>query len=212
MLFKDRSEAGKKLAEKLAGHVRKGAVVLAVPRGGVAVGAEIARKLDLALDLIIPRKIGLPGDPEMAAGAVAQDGTVILNRRLLDILRVKEDDLEKIISDEIEEIKRRMLLYGGGGQQNYEGRQLIVVDDGIATGYTVQAALRSVRNCRPGELILAVPVASREALNRLEGEADRVVCLHVPDVFYAVGQFYERFEQLEDDEVIGILKELKIKE
>lgn len=211
MIFKDRVDAGKRLAEALAGHIGKNGVVLAIPRGGVVVGAEVARKLGLRLDLIIPRKIGSPQNPEVALGAIAQDGSTILDRRLIDSLGVTDLELKEIMACELEEIKRRMSLYRESeNHRNYTGKQIVVVDDGIATGYTMLAALRSARNLHPRELILAIPVAPPDTLEVLKKEVDRTVCLLTPVDFYAVGQFYERFDQTSDEEVIKILKELKI--
>jgi len=210
MIFKDRVDAGRKLADALADLAGKDGVVLAIPRGGVVVGAEVAIKLGLELDLIIPRKIGAPHNPEVAIGAVTQNGTTILDRRLIEIIGVGKGDLEEKINYEIEEIRRRISLYKDVEEkQSYEGRQLIVVDDGVATGYTMVAALRSARNLRPRELVVAIPVAPPETLEILKKEVDWAVCLHTPEVFYAVGQFYRSFEQTEDGEVIDILYELK---
>lgn len=210
MVFEDRADAGQKLADKLAGYISEDGLVLAIPRGGVVVGAEVARRFGLELDLIIPRKIGSPQNPEMAVGAVTQDGTTILNQRLVEVLRISQPELSEKIDYEINEIKRRMLLYRGGENgRDYKGRQIIVVDDGVATGYTMLAALRSARNFQPRELILAIPVAPPDTLEVLEKEVDVVVCLLVPGNFYAVGQFYVDFDQTDDDEVIEILKELK---
>ncbi len=209
-MFKDRTDAGRLLADKLVGRIGKDGVVLAIPRGGVVVGAELARKLGLKLDLIIPRKIGSPQNPEVALGAVAQDGAAILDHRLIELLGVTDGELKEIIACELEEIKRRMSLYRGSAKhRNYAGRQLVVVDDGIATGYTMLAALRSVRNLRPRELTLAIPVAPPETLEILKKEVDYSVCLLTPGNFYAVGQFYEKFDQTSDEEVFKILKELK---
>ncbi len=210
MIFEDRIDAGNQLAEKLADIAQKDGMVLAIPRGGVVVGAEIAKKLYLELDIIIPRKIGSPWNPEVAVGAVTQDGTTILDHRLIERIGVSEFELKNIIALEINEIRRRMLVYiGNESSRNYKGRQLIVVDDGVATGYTMLAALRSARNFQPGELVLSVPVAPLDVLAMLEKEVDRVVCLYTPETFYGVGQFYRRFEQTSDEEVINILKELK---
>jgi len=212
VIFKDRTEAGRLLAEKLTGRIVKDGVVLAIPRGGVVVGAELARSLGLRLDLIIPRKIGSPQNPEVAIGAVAQDGAPILDRRLIELLGVTGAELGEIIACELGEIKRRMLLYRGSSDYNhgnYNGKQLVVVDDGIATGYTMLAALRSASGLRPRELILAVPVAPPETLEILKKEVDHVACLLTPANFYAVGQFYQRFDQTEDEEVVKLLKELK---
>jgi putative phosphoribosyl transferase len=210
VLFKDRVDAGKQLAEKLKDYVGSDGIVLAIPRGGVVVGAEIARRLGLDFDLIVPRKIGSPQNPEVAIGAVTQDGSAILNRRLIDMLVVSELELQELISREIREIKRRVSIYrAGAAPGDYAGRQVVVVDDGVATGYTMFASLRSARNLHPRELILAIPVAPRETLEALKKEVDHAVCLIAPDDFYAVGQFYERFDQTGDKEVIKIMKELK---
>lgn len=207
MIFHNRAEAGKMLAEELTGFIEKDALVLAIPRGGVVIAAEIVRLLNLSMDLIIPRKIGAPQNPEVAIGAVTQDGTTLLNQRLIDLLKLSKMELQDLVAYEVGEIRRRMALYGAG--QNIEksgGRQLIVVDDGVATGYTMQAALRSARSYGPKELVVAIPVAPRDTMELLKKEVDRAVCLTVPEDFYAVGQFYESFEQTEDEEVIEIMR------
>ena len=210
MIFEDRMDAGKQLAEKLADIAQKDGVVLAIPRGGVVVGAEIAKKFGLKMDIIIPRKIGSPGNPEAAIGAVAQDGTTIIDSHLIERMGISESELKNIVSSKINEIKRRMLVYvGNESPRNYKGKQLIVADDGVATGYTMVAALRSVRNYQPGEIVLSVPVAPPDVLLMLEKEVDRVVCLYTPETFYGVGQFYRHFEQTSDEEVINILRCLK---
>ncbi len=213
MIFKDRTEAGRLLAEELTGRIAKDGVVLAIPRGGVVVGAELARGLGLKLDLIIPRKIGSPHNPEVAIGAIAQNGEPILDHRLIERLGVAETDLSEIMASELDEINRRMLLYRGNENykhRDYSGKQLIVVDDGIATGYTMLAALSSARGMRPRELILAVPVAPPDTLEIMKKEVDQVVCLLTPDNFYAVGQFYVNFDQTDDAVVVKLLKELKM--
>lgn len=210
MLFKDRIDAGRRLAEKLRGCVESDGIVLAIPRGGVVVGAEVARRLGLAFDLIVPRKIGSPQNPEVAIGAVTQDGSVILNKRLIDLLGITQIELKELVSHEIREIKRRIALYRGGeATGDYTGRQVLVVDDGVATGYTMFASLRSARKMHPKELILAIPVAPPDTLEALKKEVDHTVCLISPDDFYAVGQFYEKFDQTSDEAVIKIIKELK---
>lgn len=208
MIFQDRADAGRQLAEELAGIVERDGLVLAIPRGGVIIAAEVARLLNLSMDLIIPRKIGSPNNPEVAIGAVTQDGTTLLNHRLIEMLGISRVELEEMVSYELDEIRRRMTLYGAGWNiEKSSGRQLIVVDDGVATGYTMQAALRSARGYAPKELVLAIPVAPRDTLELLEKEVDRTICLTVPEEFYAVGQFYEVFEQTEDEEVIEIMRE-----
>lgn len=212
-MFKDRVDAGRRLAEELVSFAGGEGLVLAIPRGGVVVGFEVARRLNLMMDLIIPRKIGSPQNPEVAIGAVTQDGTAIIDQHLVSLLGVTRTELEEKKHDEMLEIRRRMELYGAGRTiRHYKGGQLILVDDGVATGHTMLAALRSARNYHPEELIVAIPVSPRDTLEVLKKEADRAVCLLVPECFYAVGQYYECFDQTEDIEVTKILEELQFKE
>lgn len=207
LLFEDREEAGRLLADRLASEDLPNGLVLGVPRGGVVVAAVVARELALPLDIIVPRKIGAPTNPELAVGAVTQDGTVIYNSVLLQRLRLDERDLERQVELEIEEIERRMMLYRGSRvPPDCVGRTIILVDDGIATGYTVLAALRSLQQAGPRKVVLAVPVAPSETLDRLKPEVDRVICLESPPDFYAVGQFYLHFGQTSDREVIALLR------
>lgn len=206
-MFRDRVEAGRKLAALLADEDLSDGLVLGIPRGGVVVAAIVATELALPLDIIVPRKIGAPKNPELAVGAVTQDGTVIYNTRVLQGLRLKPEDLEGQVEREIKEIERRMTLYRGSKvSPELGGRTVILVDDGIATGYTVLAALRSLRRAGPRRIILAVPVAPPETLERLEPEVDQIVCLEAPEDFYAVGQFYLHFGQNSDQEVIDLLR------
>ncbi|SHF48805.1 Predicted phosphoribosyltransferase [Desulfofundulus australicus DSM 11792] len=209
MVFADRADAGRQLAGKLTGACKQKGIILAIPRGGVVVGAEISRQLDLPLDLVIPRKIGAPHNPEVAIGALTQDGTTVFNHQLLAVLGLKEKDVAGLVEEQRKEIERRLVLYRGDKEYpDYSGRCIIVVDDGIATGYTVIAALRWIRQkFRPEKLILAVPVAPVDSLDRLEKEVDQLVVLMAPEDFYAVGQFYQDFRQVTDREVIQLLKE-----
>lgn len=211
MFFEDRVDAGRKLAKELMGVCSGRGVVLAVPRGGVVVGAEVAKTLGFPLDVIIPRKIGAPQNPEMAIGAVAQDGVVYLNRSLINALGLSEEGILALVEEQKAEIERRMRLYRGSTEYpDYSRRCIIVVDDGIATGYTILAALRWVRQkFEPQKLILAVPVAPRDTLKRLEEEVDQLVALLVPVDFYAVGQFYRDFSQISDQEVLELLRQNK---
>lgn len=210
MLFKNRVEAGQKLAKMLPVEKYQDAVILAIPRGGVIVGGQIAKALHIPLDLIVPRKIGAPQNPELAVGAVAQDGTAIFNQSLLSCLRLTEKDLTTVIKEQVAEIHRRMTYYRGSSTYpSYHGKKIIVVDDGIATGYTVRAALRSVRKMfKPQEITLAVPVAPPDTLNELSIEVDHLFCLNKPLNFQAVGQFYVDFTQTTDEEVILLWREL----
>lgn len=206
-MFRDRVDAGRRLAARLAEEDLPGGLVLGIPRGGVVVAAVVAAELALPLDVIVPRKIGAPGNPELAVGAVTQDGTVIYNEQLLRRLGLKAGDLEGQVRQQIQEIERRTALYrGSGAPPALAGRTVILIDDGIATGYTVLAALRSLRRARPRRVILGVPVAPPETLERLKPEVDQLVCLEAPEDFYAVGQFYLHFDQNSDQEVIGLLR------
>lgn len=208
MLFSDRQEAGLALARKLAPWRGRDCLVLAVPRGGVEVGAVVAGELGAELDLITARKIGAPFNPELAVGAVTPDGVAIFNRELLGRLGLAERELVGEVERERAEIGRRLAAYRGARPApRVAGRPVIVTDDGIATGFTMKAALAAVRRQEPGELVLAVPVGPPEALDELAGEVDQLVYLAAPEPFYAVGQFYVRFDQTPDERVIALLQE-----
>lgn len=211
MRYQDRTGAGRILAGELKPFINGESLVLAIPRGGVAVGAEIAGLYNVPLDLVIPRKIGVPANPEVALGAVAQDGTLVVNQELIDYLGLTQNELAQLIRDQVAEIKRRMRLYRGRADYpDYRGRRIILTDDGIATGYTALAALRYIRNqFRPAELILAVPVAPPETVAMLEKETGRLICPLVPADFHAVGQYYEDFDQTEDQEVILVFQKYR---
>lgn len=206
-MFKDRHDAGEKLARELRGKISNPAIVLAIPRGGVVVAASVAEELQLPLDIIIPKKIGAPYHPEVAVGAVTQDGTAIYNEFLMARLGITAKDLESSVERNINEINRRMTAYRGKADgPDLAGKNVILVDDGIATGSTVMAALKSLQNSGSKSIILAVPVASPDAVSILRQEVDILVCLESSEPFYAVGQFYENFAQTDDDEVINLLK------
>ena len=209
--YRDRREAGEKLAEELVKIDVLDALVLTIPRGGVVVAARVAEKLKFPLDIIIPRKIGAPFNPEMAIGAVTQDGNVLLNHRVLDIYNVSNQEIDEAVGEQINEIKRRMVEYRGSAvYPEYPGNTVILVDDGIATGFTVQAAIQSIKNIfKPWKIILAVPVAPPDTIKTLAQEVDEVVCLTMPDNFYAVGQFYQHFDQTSDEEVRELLDKSK---
>jgi predicted phosphoribosyltransferase len=205
--FADRVEAGRLLASALASAMSKNAVVLAIPRGGVVVGFEVAHALGIQLDVIIPRKIGAPDNPELAIGAITEDGTSILDYWLIEYLQVSEDYIKKEIERQRLEIERRLKLYRGDAPYpSLRNREVIIVDDGIATGSTMRAALTSVRRRGAKTVVIAVPVGPPSVIRELEKEADRVVCLHTFESFSAIGQFYENFTQTIDEEVIRLLK------
>ncbi len=207
MLFKDRREAGEMLAERLEIYKGRDPLVLAVPRGGVVVAEQIHNKLGGELDLIITRKIGAPHRSELAIGATGSNGVVMLNDELISRLGVFPDYVKKEAAKEQTEIARRLQLYRGEKKlPQVEGRLVVVVDDGVATGYTMLAALGSIRQQGPAELALAVPVGPPETFARLKKEVSALVYLEAPVDFAAVGQFYRNFEQVGDDEVIAILQ------
>jgi putative phosphoribosyl transferase len=208
-MFLDRTDAGRRLAEALQRRADPDPVVLALPRGGVPVAAEVARMLKAPLDLVMVRKIGVPHQPELAVGAVANGDRpeIVVNEDVARHTGLSRAEIEEMAVPQIEEIRRRRALYlAGRAAVPVAGRAAIVVDDGVATGATMRAALRAVRRQAPALVVLAVPVASREALEGLRDEADAVVCLEVPDPFFAVGVHYRHFGQTSDDEVVKLLR------
>lgn len=210
LVFADRVEAGRRLGEQLAAMELARPLVLALPRGGVPVGAEIARILRAPLDVTLVRKIGAPHEPELAVGAVAEGPSpeIVVNDEVARPLGLSDDFIASEAAREFAVIAQRRSEYAAW-RPAYEiaDRTAIVVDDGVATGMTMQAALRSVRRRQPAKLIAAVPVASREALAMLRREADDVVCLNSPGSFGSVGSFYRDFEQVSDAEVVELLKQ-----
>ena len=208
MVFHDRAEAGRQLAAKLTQYKGQEAVVFALPRGGVPVAAPIAAMLHAPLDLVLARKIGVPFQPELAMGAVADGGSpvVVRNEDVITMTAVDEAAFDAACRRELAEIERRRQLYLGGRiRPEAMGRVAIVVDDGVATGATTRAALRAVQARRPKTLVLAIPVAPPDALEALRAEADETVCLEVHAAFGAIGYFYTDFHQLDDHEVMAIL-------
>jgi len=205
VIFADRVDAGERLAKGLAHLAGSECVVLAIPRGGVIVGEVIARDLGAPLDVVVPRKIGAPGNPELAIGAVAP-GIRVLDPRMVGALGVTERYLEREIAEQEAEIERRQHAYRGGRPpQPVEGRVAIVVDDGVATGSTAVAALRWARARVAERVVLAVPVAPPQSMERLRAEADEVVVLETPQPFLAVGEWYRDFDQTTDEQVVSAL-------
>jgi len=208
MSFRNRIEAGRKLAAALVSYRDKRPVVLALPRGGVPVAAEVASTLSAPLDLILVRKIGVPFEPELAMGAVVDGGSSIIVRNE-DVIRhagIEEVEFQAVCETQLAEIERRRERYLGNRERaDVTGRTAIVVDDGIATGATIRAALRATRMRNPQRLVLAVPVAPTESLAELQDEADDLVCLENHEMFGAIGYYYDDFRQVADEDVIEIL-------
>jgi len=203
--FVDRTEAGTQLAALLRPLAEEDVVVLAIPRGGVEVAAVVAEELGAPLDIVIPRKVGAPNNPELGLGAVAE-GVEVLDPSLIDALGVSREYLSAEIARQREEIRRRAQAYRGGRPQvDLREKVAVVVDDGVATGGTAVAALRWARLHGASRVILAVPVAPAEGVDRLRGEADEVVVLLAPRMFYAVGQWYQDFPQVSDRRVVELL-------
>lgn len=208
--FVDRIDAGNRLASVLKDFSGKKGIVLAIPRGGVVVGSVIAKSLNLPLDVIIPRKIGAPDNPELAIGAVAEDGTAILDNHLIKYLGVDLEYVKEETEGQKKEIERRLKLYRQDiSYPILKGLDVIVVDDGIATGSTMKAALASVKNRGAASITVAVPIGPPSTIEELNKIADRVVCLYTPEYFQAIGQFYKDFSQTTDEEVIKLLSESK---
>jgi len=207
MLFRDRTEAGQILAEKLAAYAHcPDVLVLALPRGGVPVGYEVAQALHAPLDVFLVRKLGLPGQEELAMGAIASGGIRVLNEEVIDKLNIPEEVIDAVAAEEQQELIRRERSYRDGRPPpDVRGRTVILVDDGLATGSTMRAAVAALRQQGPACIVVAVPVGAAETCAELQRQADKVVCVHTPEPFYAVGAWYEDFSQTTDEEVRDLL-------
>jgi putative phosphoribosyl transferase len=209
MRYRDRTDAGRQLAARLAAYAaRDDVVVLALPRGGVAVGIEVARALRVPFDVFLVRKLGVPGHPELAMGAVAAGGVRVLSEDLIRELAIPDAVVDQVTAGERLELERRDRLYRGGRPSPMlAGRTVIVVDDGLATGSTMEAAVAALRQHEPAGILIAVPVGAPETCHRLKRIADEVLCVESPEPFTAVGLWYERFDQLSDAQVIDVLRQ-----
>lgn len=208
MLFRNREEAGKRLAGALMQFKGKDVVVLGIPRGGVVVANEVAKALEAPLDVVVTRKIEAPGEPEYALGAVTQEGDVIMDRQAAESLGASPSYIDDQVRKKRQEVRERMeRLRGDAPYPQLEGKVVVIVDDGIATGSSVGAAVMSVKKRNPREIVVAVPVAPVDAIQTLSEDGTKVVCLETPGPFLAIGEFYGDFDQVEDLEVKRILDE-----
>lgn len=207
MIFKDRVSAGRALAKRLPDFKNKNVVVLALPRGGVPVAFEVAREINAPLDVIVVRKLGIPFQPELAMGAVGEGGVVARNEQVIQMAKITSEQFEEARLREIREVANRASKFREGRPPvDITSRQALIVDDGIATGSTAQAACEVARELGAEKVILAAPVGSREAVETLSKIADQVICLEVPETFFAVGEWYEDFSPVTDDDVVQLLR------
>ncbi len=205
--FKDRKQAGKLLADGLQSFAgKKDTIVIGLPRGGVVPAYEVAQKLHVPLDVIVPRKVGAPLQPELAVGAVTEDGTVLFNEHVLFKFGLKPEDVSDIVAHERNEAQRRIALFRKNKPPlDLHNKVVIIVDDGVATGATMRAAIASAKKRGAGKIVLALPVAPTGFKNQIQVDVDEVVILQEPDFFPAVGYFYDDFKQVEDDQVVKLL-------
>lgn len=206
MIFKDRKEAGHQLAQKLNRYSDEPLIVLALPRGGLPVGLEVAKALNAPLNVIIARKLGLPGQTEFGVGAISEGNTLVLDNPTISAMGISQKDLEKVIDKEKEELNRRIKFYRQNKlMPDLSGKTVILVDDGLATGVTAKAAIKAVKKISPKKIIFASPVCAYDTALTLRSEVDDMVCIITPYDFLSVGHWYQNFPQLSDEEVIDIL-------
>jgi putative phosphoribosyl transferase len=207
MLFQDRADAGRALAHKLTAYSNQSnTIVLALPRGGVPVAYEVAMALNLPLDVFLVRKLGVPGEEELAMGAIASNGIVVLNDRLIKAVGISDEAIREAIDRERKELERREHAYRDGRPSpKIEGQTVILVDDGLATGASMYAATKALRQKKPAKSVAAVPVASNETCEQFRSQVDDIICARTPDPFFGVGRWYRDFSQTSDDEVRDLL-------
>lgn len=207
VVFEDRTDAGRRLAGSLDAYRDQNPMVLALPRGGVVLGYEIARALDAPLDVFVARKIGAPAQPELGIGAVAPGGVTLVDRDAVRVLNVTDDELHALAEREREEMNRRLRHYRGSEDvPDVRGRTVILVDDGLATGATAAAAIEALRRLGPRQIVLAIAVCATQTADALRGEVDDLVCVATPEPFRAVGLWYRDFSQTTDEEVMDLLR------
>jgi len=207
MIFGDRVDAGRRLAEKLRAYAnRDDVIVLGIPRGGVPVAFEVAAALHAPLDVFLSRKLGVPGQEELAFGAVATGGVRVLDQELIEAVGISKREIEEITHRVRTELERRESAFRGKRPPlDLEGKIAILIDDGIATGSSMRAAINALRQHRPARVVVAIPVAPLSTFHRLRSEVDELICVHMPESFYAIGQFYADFSQVADEEVTALI-------
>ncbi|OEU44026.1 phosphoribosyl transferase [Methanosarcina sp. Ant1] len=213
-LFNDRADAGKKLAKKLSEYAnRSDVIILALPRGGVPVAFEVAKELNVKMDVFIVRKLGVPGNEELAMGAIASDNTRVLNEDVIRSFQIPQSVIDEVAVNELRELERRERLYRGNRPKpDISGSTVILIDDGLATGATMRAAAAAVKTKNPAKIVIAVPTAASDTCSAFENEVDKTICVATPEPFYGVGAWYEDFSQTTDKEVCELLnKAAKIK-
>lgn len=210
--FENRQDAGSKLAKLLKPYVKADPIILGIPRGGVVVAYEIAKKFGVLMDVIISRKIGAPFDPEFGVGAISEEGTEFLDQDSLSSNNLTRENLKTTITKEREELKRRIILYRHGKSLRYlNNKTVILVDDGLATGVTAKVTLNCLHSFKPSKIIFALPVCAENSKKSFEKEVDKLICLYTPKNLQSIGEFYNNFNQVTDKEVIDLLKKTKVK-
>jgi putative phosphoribosyl transferase len=213
-LFNDRADAGKKLAKKLSEYAnRSDVIILSLPRGGVPVAFEVAKELNVKMDVFIVRKLGVPGNEELAMGAIASDNIRVLNEDVIRSFQIPQSVIDEVAVNELRELERRERLYRGNRPKpDISGSTVILIDDGLATGATMRAAAAAVKTKNPAKIVIAVPTAASDTCSAFENEVDKTICVATPEPFYGVGAWYEDFSQTTDKEVCELLnKAAKIK-
>lgn len=205
--FKDRYEAGKALSQNLSEFKDSNSIILAIPRGGVPVASPISQRLNIPLNILVARKIGDPQNRELGVGGVSEGNVLVLDSKLITELGISKSELEKVIKEEKEELKRRVDLYRNGKSlPSLKNKKVILVDDGVARGVTVLSAIKAVKKLKPSYLVFASPVCSQDAVGTIKKEVDKFVCLITPDSLDAIGEYYENFSPVTDEEVISLMR------